>query len=233
MRSSTIDARQSNGTSMRRQVLFACAMVAIVGLIAASEDLHSRSQDLIAACEAIISGYPRLGMIVFVLLASASAMLAFFSSAILVPVGIYAWGASTCFLLLWLGWFLGGVLAYLVGMSVGRAVVERLVGERRLGKLEKRVSRNASFVHIVLFQAMLPSEIPGYVLGSLRYSFPMFAAALALVEMPYAVGTIYIGESFLEGRGWVLVALAAAAALSISIAVTLVHRRRRPAPVSD
>jgi len=212
--------------AIQRNVLFACGLIAIVGLLAASDAFHDRSQEIFAAVEAIISDYPRLGMIAFVVLGAASAMLAFFSSAILVPVGIYAWGFGMCLFLLWLGWFLGGVFAYFVGRYLGRAVVERIIGEERLASFELRVNRNTRFIHIVLFQTMLPSEIPGYVLGSLRYRFVLFAIALGLVELPYAVGTIYIGDSFLQQRGWLLIAIAAGGALLVAVAYGVYRHRR-------
>ena len=60
----------------RRHLLFFCAAIALVGLIAASDALHSRTEEILAACEAIIADFPRLGMLLFVLLAMASAMLA-------------------------------------------------------------------------------------------------------------------------------------------------------------
>ena len=217
---------KSGDSSIQGQIVFASAIVTVVGLVAASDVLHTRTQDLVVAIEAVIADFPLLGMACFVLLAMASAMLAFFSSAILVPVGIYAWGATLCFLLLWLGWFLGGVASFVVGRSVGRVIVERIVGDQRLRKLEARVRDDARFVHIVLFQALLPSEIPGYVLGSMRYRFVPFAFALALVELPYALGTIYIGDSFLEGRGWLLIALAAAGGL-VALAALAFYRHRR------
>jgi uncharacterized membrane protein YdjX (TVP38/TMEM64 family) len=217
---------KTGDSSIQRQILFASAIIAVVGLIAASDALHSRTQELVVAIEAMIADYPLLGMSTFVLLALASAMLAFFSSAILVPVGIYAWGAPVCFLLLWLGWFLGGIASFAVGRLVGQIIVERIIGEERLRRLEARVRNDTRFVHIVLFQAMLPSEIPGYVLGSMRYRFVPFAIALSLVEMPYALGTIYIGDSFLEGRGWLLVALAAGGGLA-ALAAFAIYRRRR------
>jgi len=217
----------ATSTNVRKQVLLVSAGIGVVGLIAASDAWHDRARELIAACEVIIANFPTLGMAVFVGLAMASAMLAFFSSAILVPVGIYAWGTTICFLLLWLGWFLGGVAAFAIGRYLGHTVVELAVGQDRLRHLKTRISRRARFIHILLFQAMMPSEIPGYVLGSLHYRFLPFAAALALAELPYAIGTIFIGENFLAGRVWVLVATAASGLLIAVIAYSLYGRARR------
>jgi uncharacterized membrane protein YdjX (TVP38/TMEM64 family) len=210
-----------------RNVLLACLVIVAVGIIASSENLYAIGLDLIAACEIVIADFPRLGMLLFLLLAAASSMLAFFSSAILVPVAISAWGIEWCFVLLLGGWFLGGVVAYSVGRYLGRAIVVRIIGEQRLGVLERRVGERAGFLHILLFQSMLPSEIPGYVLGSLRYRFWTFAGALALAELPYAIGTVYIGDSFLERRGWLLIAIGAAGVLLLTVGYHLYRHSAR------
>lgn len=216
--------------ALQRHLLLGCALVGLIGLAAASDTFHARSRELIELCETIIADFPLLGMALFTLLAAVSAMLAFFSSAILVPVGIEAWGLTASFALLWGGWFLGGVLSFGVGRFLGRVVVERVVGTERLAGFERRVNRGTRFVHILLFQAMLPSEIPGYVLGTVRYRFAPYALALAVVELPYALGTIYIGESFLEQRGWLLIALAAGGALIIALAYGIYRRWPRSLP---
>jgi uncharacterized membrane protein YdjX (TVP38/TMEM64 family) len=200
----------------KRHILFFSGIVAVAGLIAASDVLYAKSEEIIALAETVISQSPLLGMLLFVLLAMASAMLSFFSSAILVPVGVYAWGTTVSFILLWIGWFLGGMSAFGIGRYLGRSVVSKLIGEARISDFEERLSRRTRFIHILLFQAALPSEIPGYLLGILRYRFPLYLVALAMVELPYAIGTVYLGASFLRresglvlllGMGGVLVSV--------------------------
>jgi len=181
-----------------RHIFLLGLIIIVAGFIAASDTLHSKSEELISASEAVISKYPGLGIVLFVLLAMISAMLAFFSSAILVPVGVYTWGNGVCFLLLWLGWLLGGVAAFGIGRYLGRPVAAKMIGEARMADFEQQLSHHARFVHILLFQAAVPSEVPGYVLGTLRYRFWLFLLALAIVELPYAFGTVYLGAKFLE-----------------------------------
>jgi uncharacterized membrane protein YdjX (TVP38/TMEM64 family) len=120
-------------------------------------------------------------MAVFVGIAMLSAMVAFFSSAIFVPVAIYAWGNAVAFVLLWLGWLLGGVASFCIGRFLGRRVAAALIGE-----------------------AVVPSEIPGYLLGILHYRFSLYLLALAVTELPYVVGVVYLGEHFLKGQSMVI-----------------------------
>lgn len=193
----------------RHRILIIGALILLVGLIGLSGVLQERADQIIAWTEQIIARAPMFGMLVFVLLAMASAMVAFFSSAFLAPIAINAWGAGTCAALLWCGWLLGGVASFCIGRFLRHSVATSLVGEDKILYWEGRISERARFRHILFFQAVVPSEIPGYVLGILRYRFLLYLAALAITEVPYAIGVVYLGESFLRGETTVFVLLGA------------------------
>ncbi len=184
--------------NLQRHLLVLGTLIIVAGLVAASDTLHDKTQAVILWAESIISQAPLLGMVVFVVLAMLSAMVAFFSSALLVPVAIYAWGKAVCLALLWLGWCLGGIIAFYIGRWLGRSAVSIIIGEQTLADWQNLVSERTRFIHILLLQAVVPSEIPGYLLGILRYRFPLYLTALGLTEIPYAVATVYLGESFLR-----------------------------------
>ena len=74
------------------------------------------------------------------------------------------------------------------------------VSNAALARLEKHLGSRASLGLVVLVQLSLPSEIPGYVLGMLRYPFRRFLLALGLTELPYAVATVYMGSGLVEQR---------------------------------
>ncbi len=94
--------------SRRLPILIIAVIVA--ALLAYSEEIHRQVVSVIALAEPVIATTPVLGALVFVVLAAVSAILVFFSGLLLVPVGIEAWGPLVCFLLLWSGWFLGGLI---------------------------------------------------------------------------------------------------------------------------
>jgi membrane protein YqaA with SNARE-associated domain len=124
------------------------------------DTLHDQTEQIIVWIEALISRFPVLGMLVFVLLAMVSAMLAFFSSAVFAPIAIFAWGKTVTLMLLWLGWFLGGIVSYCIGRFLGRSVASMLIGEEKIANWRYQVQGRTRFVHILLFQAAVPSEIP-------------------------------------------------------------------------
>ncbi|MGH7712497.1 MAG: TVP38/TMEM64 family protein, partial [Gemmatimonadaceae bacterium] len=179
----------------------------------------------LAAAQSVIARHPGLGAALFVLLAALSAMLAFFSSAVLVPVALYAWGTGLSALLLWTGWIIGGVCAYSVGRYLGQPVVARLTSRRKLQRYQHKLSNRAPFGLVLLFQLALPSEIPGYALGMANYPMSRYLLALALAELPYVLGTIFLGEGLVQRRMTLLLAVGAAAILFSVVAWRALQRR--------
>lgn len=189
------------------RALLLVLLLAGLALLASSEAFQSALNRVLAAAAPVISKHPFWGALLFILLSALSAMLAFFSSALLLPVALVVWGKTVCVLLLWVGWLLGGCCAYGIARYWGRPVARRLVSPQLLARYEERISRHTPFGLVLLFQLSVPSEIPGYVLGLARYGLRRYLLILAIAELPYAVGTVYLGVSFLEQRTLVLLGL--------------------------
>jgi uncharacterized membrane protein YdjX (TVP38/TMEM64 family) len=143
---------------------------------------------------------------------------------VLTPVAVDAFGALPALGLLWLGWVLGGVAAYGVGRFLGRPVVSWLVSAPRLQEYGARAERLVAFRHVLLFQLSVPSEIPGYVLGLAGCRFRTFVLGMALAELPFAAGTVYLGESFLRRNYPALILLAVAGVLFTWLSVRSLRR---------
>ena len=208
----------------RRAAILAFAS-AVLAALAASDVLHSALIDVLEASEELIVGSPIIGASLFILFAALSAMLAFVSIAFIVPVAVYSWGEPLSMLLLWVGWILGGCLSYGIGRFLGRAVVRWLMADAALHRLENRVQQRTPFGLVLLFQLALPSEIPGYLLGLVNYSFPRFLLALSLAELPYTVATVYLGASFVERRSGMVLGIGIAVVV-LSIAAFYVLRKK-------
>ena len=195
----------------RAAALLAILLLAV--LLVLARPVHDWLLSVFAAAEDVVRSRPLLGIVVFVLLTAVSAMIAFVSSAALVPVAVYVWGPGVCFLLLWTGWFLGGLAGYAIGRYLGRPVVARLVQPDVLLRYERWAHSGRSLVPILLAQLAVPTDLAGYVFGLVRCRAIVFIAALALAEIPYALGAVYLGKSFLEGRVAAILLIGAAAAL--------------------
>ena len=111
----------------RRQVWRRAAFLTLlcIGLaaLATSDALHAALIELLTEIETVIAGKPVLGATLFILFSALSAMFAFLSVAAVVPVAVYTWGVFFSIVLLWIGWLLGGICAYVIGRYLGRPVV--------------------------------------------------------------------------------------------------------------
>lgn len=182
-------------------LLVLCAALAA---IASSTAVHEALLRVLSMTEEVIGAHPIAGAVIFVLTAAVTAMLAFISIAMIVPAAVFAWEAPATLILLWVGWILGGLATYTIGRFVGRPVVRWLDAHESLHRLESGLPPDAPLWMIVLLQLALPSEIPGYLLGLLGYPLVRYTIALALAELPYALATVYLGASFIDGRAGVL-----------------------------
>jgi uncharacterized membrane protein YdjX (TVP38/TMEM64 family) len=199
-------------------------LVALAALLALSASLHARIVGLVVWIQDFAVAWPVIGALVFVGLAALSAMLVLFSGAVLVPVGIEAWGTVGCFLLLWLGWWLGGIATYAIGRGFGRPMIAYLLPAASLARYEGRIGGEASFASALLVLASLPSDVVGYFFGLARFPLRRYLLALALAELPYAFGAVFMGAAFLERRPLPLLAGAA-----VALAVLAWQRRLRRA----
>jgi uncharacterized membrane protein YdjX (TVP38/TMEM64 family) len=207
-----------------RSLSLIIALVVAAALVS-SEVGRGVVDEVFGFADRVITAHPRTGVLVFVILSGLSAMLAFFSSAVLLPVAIFAWGDRTTFGLLWLGWFLGGITSFAIGRHLGRDVVHWFVPAERLRVFEQRLAHEATFGRVLLFHLMVPSEMPGYVLGLLDYPFRRYLAVVAIAEVPFAIGAVYLGSSFVEGNLPLFLTLGAVAiALSLLTTRWFLHR---------
>ena len=80
----------------------------------------------------------------------------------------------------------------------------------------------------MLFQLAMPSEVPGYLLGLVRYSFLRYIVVVVAGELPFAFGTVWLGESFIRQEVLPVLLIGAAAAAFSATAYWLLHRRIHP-----
>lgn len=203
-----------------RRAAAAALLVVLVALIILSQGVHAALLRGLAEAERIAADHPVWAMALVVAFSALGAMLAFVSSWIVVPFAVFTWGTPVAFLLLWSGWLLGGAGTYAIGRSLGRPAARWLTSPAVLARYEDRISHHTPFGVVLLVQFALPSEIPGYLLGIVRYPFLRYLAALALVELTYGMATMYLGLGVVERR--VTPVLAGGAALAV-ITIWAVH----------
>lgn len=171
----------------------------LFALLLYSQTFRQAVEEAIIWAKEIMSASPVLGAVVFFLFAVVSAMLAFTSSAALVPSANLVWGQAVTFLLLWGGWVTGSAISFAIG-NLARPLLNRLGYETVLKKYQQLLSKRMRFWLVLLFCFAVPSEIPGYLFGGMHYPFWKFLAAAAIAEGVYALGLIVAGESLLTAN---------------------------------
>jgi uncharacterized membrane protein YdjX (TVP38/TMEM64 family) len=161
-----------------------------------------------AWAQVVMNAHPVLGAVVFFLFAAISAMVAFTSSVVLVPPANLVWGKLVTFLLLWGGWIAGAIAAFGIG-NVARPLLVRLGYQETLDDYQQFVSKRMKFWTAVLFCIAVPSEIPGYLFGGLRYPFLKFLGAIAIAEAIYAFGIVIAGQNLMAAKPFPLLAIVA------------------------
>jgi uncharacterized membrane protein YdjX (TVP38/TMEM64 family) len=178
----------------------------LFSLLLYSRTFRDTVEGAILWAKEIMSTNPVLGAVVFFLFATLSAMLAFTSSAALVPSANLTWGKLVTFLLLWGGWITGAMISFGIG-NLARPLLNRIGYKDTLKKYRQLLSKHMRFWLVLLFCFAVPSEIPGYLFGGIRYSFLKFLAAAAIAEAVYALGIIIAGESLLAANPFPLLAI--------------------------
>lgn len=204
-------------------------LCAALAALLSVDALFAPMQRLLDAARPLITAHPGWGGVLFVLLSALSAMLAFFSSAVLVPVAVYSWGRLATTALLWLGWLLGGIAAYGVGRFVAQPLVRTLASRRLVDFYLRRLPARVTLPIAMLIQTALPSELPGYLFGTMRVRFRTYLIALAVIELPFAVGTVLLGESIVQRESAWLLVLVAIGLTATLCAAYLLHKRLRMA----
>jgi uncharacterized membrane protein YdjX (TVP38/TMEM64 family) len=202
---------------LRRHVLLAAAIVAAVALLWLSASLQAVFIEALQLSKDYLDRYPLGSRLAFVGLAAFSAMLVLFSSVALVPMAVNAWGQVETLLLLIGGWFIGANLAYFIGRRFGRRATTYFVAERTLDRYGDLLSVRMSVTEVALLKLALPSEMPSFALGIIRYPFAKFVPVLLASELPFALWAVYLSAALIEDRRatFLLVLLAGFAAIAV------------------
>ncbi|KKQ34572.1 MAG: hypothetical protein US50_C0043G0004 [Candidatus Nomurabacteria bacterium GW2011_GWB1_37_5] len=185
---------------INKKLLIILVSVFFIALIFwGSAILRNSFFDLVSFFKTYIDIYPILSIFVFLLLSVMSVMLMSFSSIWLVPIAAAVWGNFYTSILLLAGWLLGSIFSYLVGRYAGYPIVSKIIDPKKIDYYRKLLfETNSGFGLIIMSRFVLPSEIPGYVLGIAKYNFIKYFAATFLTELPYVIISVYAVRAIID-----------------------------------
>jgi uncharacterized membrane protein YdjX (TVP38/TMEM64 family) len=206
--------------------LFLCSAALLLALLLYSATFKNLVDKATEWAQVVMNAHPVMGAAVFFLFAAISAMVAFTSSVVLVPPANLVWGRLITFLLLWGGWLAGAIAAFGIG-NVARPLLVRLGYQETLDEYQQFVSKRMKFWTAVLFCIAVPSEIPGYLFGGLRYPFLKFLGAIAISEAIYAFGIVIAGQNLMAAKPFPLLVIVATLIIIGAGARFLLRRLRK------
>ncbi|MEK7066899.1 MAG: VTT domain-containing protein [Patescibacteria group bacterium] len=157
-----------------------------------------------------------LGVLIFIGLAAISSMLSPFSSVPLVPAAAMLWGNIFASLLLIAGWLVGHTLTYAIGRYTGYPIAKRLIPFAKIEEYRKHFSSRSEFILVLLFRLSMPAEIPGYVLGIIRYNFGKYFLATLISELPFGFLVVYGSEALIMKKTIIFFVLTASGIATMS-----------------
>jgi uncharacterized membrane protein YdjX (TVP38/TMEM64 family) len=210
----------------KKTILQIAAFAVILGLMFYAS---SEAQNALVKYADDIGDYFRLnpiwGGILFVAVSALAVLFSPFSSVPLVPSAIMAWGNSGTFWLLYLGWIIGGVFAYLIGSFFRERIIKRFIPLEKVEYYKERISANSQFWLVFLFRLAIPSEAASYTLGIIRYDFWKYLAVTILTEIFFALFVVYSSSVLLSGKILYFIAVLIAGGAALYSLYRYVQRR--------
>lgn len=182
----------------RKRILLILSLAFVGFLVWSSVTFQGALSHYLPFFENLARSNKVLSIAVFIALGALSTMFSSFSSVPLVPIAVIVWGNWLAALFLVVGWVTGDVLSYWVGYFAGNPILKRLVPFEKIEYYRKKIPPNAEFRLVFFFIMSMPSEIPGYSLGTLRYNFKKYFLITTLGEMIFAPVTAFAGRALVE-----------------------------------
>lgn len=118
------------------------------------------------------------GMLIYVLLATSSTVLAPINTLPLITVATALWGGFISALLSITAWTLGAIIAFIIARKFGRPFIEKHYSLEKISRYEKILGDKYVFWNIVALRIMIPVDLLSYAIG-LFTSVKLFTYSLA------------------------------------------------------
>lgn len=158
----------------------------------------------------------------------------FYPSEIVTATAGYVYGFVPGLGFVVVGWLLAALITYALGRSVGRPVLQRLLGRRFAWLTETIDHGGTSLLLSSRLIPIVPFALMGYAAGATRVSVWRFAWTTVVGYLPLTIAVVYLGSraqtlSIANPLVWIAVAVLVALLLSEAPIRRRVLSHRRPA----
>jgi uncharacterized membrane protein YdjX (TVP38/TMEM64 family) len=145
--------------------------------------------------QAWVRGHGAWGVLVLIGLMFLQAVLAVLPSIATMVAAVLAYGPLWGGALAWGGMMLTGSFMYGVGHALGRAAIERFVGEKSSQRVEAFVDRYGSWAVIIArLTPLSSSDAVSFIAGALCMGYWRFLLALGVGTLPLTVLVAWLGQ---------------------------------------
>lgn len=173
-----------------KKIVFSSGTIAL--LFVASAWIFQLYQPLL---ENMVKNESTLGMFVYVLIFILSIVFLPISSMPLIPIGAKIWGVYLTTILSAGGWTIGAMIAFYLSRHFASPYVVKLLGTKKIQKIEKMIPEENIFLTIFFLRAVTPFDGLSYGLGLIpRVKTRTFFFATALGLLPFCFLIAILGS---------------------------------------
>lgn len=144
--------------------------------------------------EDMVKNKSSLGMIIYILIFILSIVFLPISSMPLIPLGAKIWGVFTTTILSTIGWTVGAMVAFYLARYFGSPYVIKIIGKKKIEKIEKMIPEENIFLTIFFLRAVTPFDGLSYALGLIpRVKTKTFFFSTALGLLPFCFVIALLG----------------------------------------
>lgn len=146
-----------------------------------------------------------LGPLVYIGILSLSVVISPVPGAPLAIVAGTIWGAFWAGIYSIVGGFLGSLIAYYLGRTLGRSAIQALTGKVIVFSKQRGEFYLGWFIFINRLLPVLPFDLISYGAGMAGLSLPIYASATLLGMIPSTLALTYLGSAFTVERPFAIV----------------------------
>ncbi|MFA5020426.1 MAG: VTT domain-containing protein [Candidatus Pacearchaeota archaeon] len=162
-----------------------------------------------------------LGMLIYFLLVSLEIIIAPTSLVPFIPIASAIWGSFTAFMLTWIGWTFGSIIAFLIARGVGVPLLEKIVYLHDFERVRRLIPEKNLFLGVLIIRLFIPFDIMSYAISLFtKINLKKYTLATLIGYAPITFVLTYFGD--ISTQVWVILGLIGIALLLILI---LFHKK--------